>query len=254
MSKCHDHERLHLHRFVCDLDSLWDQADVELQRVARAVRGTGGAYVLYPGTVDGEKNDRNEYTEILPGLGAFPLSPSHDSSVNIRSFLSRIAEHLCDRVTQWENFTFERLRAFKTAPASTGSIPEDKDAAGKRQNAAAQLRAEHVRAETLEPENIAEVTVYGTTRGAPQSHWMSRSHCYPLPAEIAREQGILTQSDADKKKLLVIVAPIRPNRSPEVQVFSILGAFLVTAAQLQSDYDYYKEPTYPSYWLFRLAL
>jgi hypothetical protein len=34
------HERLHLHRFVCDLDSVWDQADGEPQRMAGAVRSS----------------------------------------------------------------------------------------------------------------------------------------------------------------------------------------------------------------------
>ena len=35
-----------MHRFVCDLDSVWDQADGEPQRVAGAARGAGGDLVL----------------------------------------------------------------------------------------------------------------------------------------------------------------------------------------------------------------
>ena len=39
-------ERLHLHRTVCNLDSLRDQADGEPQRVAGTVRGAGGDFVF----------------------------------------------------------------------------------------------------------------------------------------------------------------------------------------------------------------
>ena len=35
------HERLHLHRFVCDLDPVRDQADGEPQRVTGAAREAG---------------------------------------------------------------------------------------------------------------------------------------------------------------------------------------------------------------------
>ena len=35
-----------MHRAVCDLDSVWDQADGEPQRVAGAERGAGGDFVL----------------------------------------------------------------------------------------------------------------------------------------------------------------------------------------------------------------
>ena len=39
-------KRLHLHRFVCDLDPVRDQADGEPQRVAGAARGAGGDFVF----------------------------------------------------------------------------------------------------------------------------------------------------------------------------------------------------------------
>ena len=43
---CHVYQRLHMHRFVCDLDSVWDQADGEPQRVAGAARGACGDFVF----------------------------------------------------------------------------------------------------------------------------------------------------------------------------------------------------------------
>ena len=41
-----DCQRLHLYRFVCDLDSVRDQADGEPQRVAIAKRRAGGDFVF----------------------------------------------------------------------------------------------------------------------------------------------------------------------------------------------------------------
>lgn len=219
-----------------------------------AIRRTGGAYVLYPGTVDGGENARNEYEEILPGLGAFPLSPSRDSSVNIREFLRRVADHLCDRITQWENFTFERYRAFHTRNKSYAIIPSDYDENNVRQNAAALFRIEKVKADTLSSDNIAKVTVYGTTHGGKQSQWMKGTGFYPLPQEIATLQGINTIDDAQCKKLLVVVAPIRKTKVPKVEVYSIVDVAFVTAQELKDKYHYYREPTHKKYWVFRVAL
>lgn len=70
-----------------------------------AIYHTGGAYVLYPGE---KGNNYPQYHEILPGLGAFPLSPSIDSTTKIESFLRNVAEHLCDRLTQWEELNYQR--------------------------------------------------------------------------------------------------------------------------------------------------
>ena len=39
-----------------------------------AIRRTGGAYVLYPGTEDRVVSG---FHEIIPGLGAFAISPKH---------------------------------------------------------------------------------------------------------------------------------------------------------------------------------
>ena len=79
-----------------------------------AIKRTGGAYVLYPGT---KKRIDRESGEILPGLGAFTLSPSNDSSTEIKGFLSSVAKHLCDRVTRWENYTYRAFEIYRQEKA-----------------------------------------------------------------------------------------------------------------------------------------
>lgn len=78
-----------------------------------AIRRTGGAYVLFPGqNVDGEKI-RRENMEIIPGLGAFVMSPSQDSSDRIKGFLEDVARHLCDRITRWEKYTYQTFEIYR---------------------------------------------------------------------------------------------------------------------------------------------
>ena len=66
-----------------------------------AIRRTGGAYVLYPGT---EKKIRRGFHEIIPGLGAFCIAPGHEDEQvpALKRFLREIVDHFMDRTSQRE--------------------------------------------------------------------------------------------------------------------------------------------------------
>jgi predicted component of viral defense system (DUF524 family) len=66
-----------------------------------AIRRTGGAYVLYPGT---ETKEYNGFHELIPGLGAFAVNPSEEEKGmrNISGFIDRVVENLLDRSSQRE--------------------------------------------------------------------------------------------------------------------------------------------------------
>ena len=66
-----------------------------------AIRRTGGAYVLYPGT---EKKIRKGFHEIIPGLGAFCIAPGHEDEQipALKRFLLEIVAHFMDRTSQRE--------------------------------------------------------------------------------------------------------------------------------------------------------
>ena len=95
-----------LHVWVAVFARLFEGA-----RRAEFAPRTAGAYVLYPGTKD---RTYRYGDEILPGLGAFPLYPRDDNSDDepIRAFLASVAEYLCDRITRWENYTYQKNLAF----------------------------------------------------------------------------------------------------------------------------------------------
>jgi predicted component of viral defense system (DUF524 family) len=69
-----------------------------------AIRRTAGAYILYPG--EGEHEERLEYREILPGLGAFPLRPvvgaDAAGSGPLREFVTQLLGHVANQASNRE--------------------------------------------------------------------------------------------------------------------------------------------------------
>jgi len=67
-----------------------------------AIRRTGGAYVLYPGT---EQTTKMGFHEILPGLGAFSVKPSKTNveTSHLEAFIDQVISHFINRASQREN-------------------------------------------------------------------------------------------------------------------------------------------------------
>ncbi len=94
-----------------------------------AIRRTGGAYVLYPGS--GETGETmNGFREIIPGLGAFPISPSKSSTgVNeLKSFLRELVAHLLNRASQRERMAHRTWDIYRGQPNYIDELmPEPRD-------------------------------------------------------------------------------------------------------------------------------
>lgn len=78
-----------------------------------AIRRTGGAYILYPGS---EKYQKKGFHEIIPGLGAFAISPSSltDGSKELKRFLHEVTEHFLNRASQREKISLKTFETYKT--------------------------------------------------------------------------------------------------------------------------------------------
>lgn len=83
-----------------------------------AIRRTAGAYVLYPGTENG-------YTcvgfhELIPGLGAFSISPSKSNSGtnDLAEFLEKVVKHFMNRASQREKMS---LKTYETHKEKNGN-------------------------------------------------------------------------------------------------------------------------------------
>jgi len=81
-----------------------------------AIRRTGGAYVLYPGDA---LYRRKGFHEIIPGLGAFPVRPSHEEQDirELRNFIEEVVNHITNRTSHREKIA---LRTYQTYDSFTG--------------------------------------------------------------------------------------------------------------------------------------
>lgn len=92
-----------------------------------AIRRTGGAYVLYPGT---QKKEIRGFHEIIPGLGAFAINPSEnkDGLEALSVFVDSVVNHLVDRASQRENVSSKAHLIYKNVKEDSNylhqSLPE----------------------------------------------------------------------------------------------------------------------------------
>jgi len=89
------------------------RADIlKMHSYCDAIRRTAGAYVLYPGT---ESKKKSGFHEILPGLGAFAISPSKSSSEanDLKEFLYDVIFHFMNRASQRENMSYRTFKIHK---------------------------------------------------------------------------------------------------------------------------------------------
>jgi predicted component of viral defense system (DUF524 family) len=77
-----------------------------------AIRRTAGAYVLYPGSVSDHKKG---FHEVLPGLGAFAISPSKTDSGKdeLKIFLKEVVNHFINRASQREKISYRTYETYK---------------------------------------------------------------------------------------------------------------------------------------------
>lgn len=87
-----------------------------------AIRRTGGSYVLYPGTR--EKNLKG-FHEIIPGLGAFPVSPNtfEEDAVAIKQFIDDLIMHFMNRISQREAKAYYDYEIHQNPPAAVVCEP-----------------------------------------------------------------------------------------------------------------------------------
>ena len=89
-----------------------------------AIRRTSGAYILYPGS---ENKKLIGFHEVLPGLGAFCLSPNsiEKNSKEIEHFLRDVLAHMLNRASQRERISYHTYEIYNSEPSMVcESMPE----------------------------------------------------------------------------------------------------------------------------------
>jgi predicted component of viral defense system (DUF524 family) len=96
-----------------------------------AIKRSQGAYVLYPGRASNPARFEG-FHEILPGLGAFGVSPDDVGKAQgmdrLSLFLDEMLSHLCDRTTAQERGSYHLMEAYRcnmdAAPGAGLALPE----------------------------------------------------------------------------------------------------------------------------------
>lgn len=161
-----------------------------------AIRRTGGSYVLYPGTT--ERNLKG-FHEIIPGLGAFPISPNsfEQDAVALKRFIDDLVGHFLNRVSQRETMAYYDYEVHHTAPVTTlrEAMPEPY---GERRH--------------LIP-NKTNVLI-GYCKNQEHMEWVLRNKCYNtrtgttagslrLTEAITTAQYLLLHNENDKMQLML---------------------------------------------------
>jgi hypothetical protein len=110
-------------------DAVTDRADesvyvrddlLKMHAYKDAVRRTIGAYILYPGS---QERTFEEYREILPGLGAFPFSPTAEGdplgALRVATFIDETLNHLA-----WQGSDEIRSRFWVSRASEKGNGSE----------------------------------------------------------------------------------------------------------------------------------
>lgn len=78
-----------------------------------AIRRSGGAYILYPGSGNTTTAFQG-YHEIIPGVGAFSLRPNNEgtASENIKQFIAKVTQNLEDVLSQRERMAKSATKVY----------------------------------------------------------------------------------------------------------------------------------------------
>lgn len=91
-----------------------------------AIKRSQGAYILYPGR-SAKPVRFSGFHEILPGLGAFGVSPDVSGKAQgmeeLTRFLEEAVSHLCDRATARERSGYHLANTYKCDAGSFGASP-----------------------------------------------------------------------------------------------------------------------------------
>jgi hypothetical protein len=165
-----------------------------------AIRRSAGAYVIYPGT---EKDIRQEYHELLPGLGAFALRPTETGMVNgsetIRQFISDIFDHVASQITQHERGRFWLREVFERSSPSNKRAPI---------------------ADFLVAPPADTKVLLGYVKNTAHWEWIEKTHDYNLRADSLRGGSVGLSSKELSCDLVVLYCP-QLNKTSIAQIIGV---------------------------------
>lgn len=134
---------------------IYKRADLlKMHSYRDAIKRSEGAYVLYPGTQD---KTWSGYHEILPGVGAFAITPGKTGEAvglsGLSEFLDKVVGHLCNRSSKRERLSFNNYKIQNSFVGENifAELPERKQNSSERQIPIAET---NIVVATIESEDI----------------------------------------------------------------------------------------------------
>ncbi len=146
-----------------------------------AIRRSGGAYILYPGT---KEEPFRGFHEIIPGLGAFSITPSVDNPdiQELSNFIDLVIDHLLDRTSQREKLSNKVYHIFKNPKT-------DKDVLHERVP------------EFIDADKTSVLVAY--YKSEEQLHWILKNMLYNLRTGTARGSLPISEATMNAKYLIL---------------------------------------------------
>lgn len=151
-----------------------------------AIRRTGGAYILYPGT----KNEAlRGFHEIIPGLGAFAINPSDEAIglKNLSDFIDKVIRHLLDRASQRDNLSSKIYSIHKENKKDSDTLNEP--------------MPEYVNGKRLIPDET--FVLVGFSKDAKRLKWYEENGKYNFRMDDDKGSLVLESDVVNSKYLLI---------------------------------------------------
>jgi hypothetical protein len=181
------------------------------------IRGTGGAFVLYPGGDDDSRATHREYHEVLPGLGAFVLRPTAGGEASgagaraLKAFLNEVLDHAAAQGTRRERTGYWKRRALEHGPGTSAAFDFDPEL-------------------NKPPADVS--ALLGFVKSTDHLDWVQQNRLYNLRGDPSRRGSVRVNSPQLRADLVVLYGA----HTDEVVVYRATGAlFLRSAHELRTS-------------------
>jgi hypothetical protein len=187
-----------------------------------AIRRTGGAYVLYPGVIQSNKPSvRRGFHEIIPGLGAFAVSPSAENGGTdaLRQFIVDVRDLFINRISQREKMAMHTKRVHRKSAQDgklTVAVPEFID-----------------ETELLNPDEVC--VLVGYYRSKKQLEWIKRTGQYNFRADTTRDGSFPMNARTAGARYLLLHGDGNSPTSKLLYKLTGEGPYIMTRAQLEAE-------------------
>lgn len=169
-----------------------------------AIRRSTGVYILFPGQ---EKQQWRQYQEIVPGLGAFPMTPQEeDAGSDLREFLKQVKRNLQDRASNREigRYYITRVHSAEAERSAMSRLPE-LDSSRNR-----------------EPPPTERVVAYDLNAGKYAIRWLQEDGAFPF----SPSSNLIQLAQAE------FLGVARSGESPS-QLYKVESVNLISGAKLE---------------------